>query len=56
MFSLRKRKKIEKGECIGKEGEKDRMWEDPVCVNHAKMLVNTSSVLSTVLRPMGKWQ
>lgn len=56
IFSLRKRKKIEKGECIGKEGEKDRMWKDPVCVKHTKMSVNTSSVLSTVLRPMGKWQ
>lgn len=42
-FSLRKRKKIKKGECIGKEGEKDRMWEDPVYVKRTKMSVNTSN-------------
>lgn len=47
IFSLRKRKKIEKGECIGKEGEKDKMWKEPVCVKHTKMSVNISSVLST---------
>lgn len=46
IFSLRKRKKTEK-ECIGKEGEKDKMWKEPVCVKHTKMSVNTSSVLST---------